>query len=138
MHRNEWKWKHNNQVLLKIISLEHSSWKICFPYLSYNFLYLFLLIIILLLMSKWAFLVAQTVKNLPAGRETWVQFLGQEDPLEKVMATHSSILVWRIPWTEDPSGLQSMGLHVSKSWTQLFTFTYNIWNKQGLKKSPFR
>ena len=44
-------------------------------------------------MSKWAFLVAQTVKNLPVGRETWVQLLGQKDPLKKVMATHSSILV---------------------------------------------
>jgi len=46
-----------------------------------------------------AFLVAQTVKNLPAMQETWVQSLGQEDPLEKGMATHSSILAWRIPWT---------------------------------------
>ena len=49
------------------------------------------------------------VKNLPAMRETWVQFLGQEDPLEKGMATYSSILAWRIPWTEEPGGLQSMG-----------------------------
>ena len=43
-------------------------------------------------------------------QETWVRFLGQEDPLEKEMATHSSILVWEIPWTEEPGGLQSMGL----------------------------
>ena len=57
------------------------------------------------------------VKNLPAMQETWVQFLGQEDPLEKEMATHSSILNWRIPWTLEPGGLQSMG--VTKSWTQL-------------------
>ena len=49
------------------------------------------------------------VKNLPARQETWVRFLGREDPLEKSMATHSSILAWRIPWTEDPGGLQSMG-----------------------------
>ena len=49
------------------------------------------------------------VKNLPAMRETWVPFLGGEDPLEKGMATHSSILAWRIPWTEEPGGLQSMG-----------------------------
>ena len=54
-------------------------------------------------------LVAQSVKNLPATQETWVQFLGQEDPLEKGMATHSSILAWGIPWTEEPGGLQSMG-----------------------------
>jgi len=52
--------------------------------------------------------VAQTVKNLPAMQETWVQSLGQEDPLEKGKATHSSILTWRIPWTEEPGGLQSM------------------------------
>ena len=54
-------------------------------------------------------LVAQTVKNLPAVQEAWVQSLGQENPLEKEMATHSSILTWRIPWTEEPGGLQSMG-----------------------------
>ena len=56
-----------------------------------------------------ASLVAQIVKNLPAVQETWVQFLGQEDPLEKGMATHSSILTWRIPWTEEPGRPQSMG-----------------------------
>ena len=54
--------------------------------------------------------MAQMVKNLPAVQETQVQSLGQEDPLEKGMATHSSILAWRIPWTEEPSGLQSIGL----------------------------
>ena len=52
-------------------------------------------------------LVAQMVKNLPAIQETWVQSLGQEYPLEEEMTTHSSILAWRIPWTEEPSGLQS-------------------------------
>ena len=54
-------------------------------------------------------LVAQSVKSLPAIRETQVQSLGQEDPLEKKMATHSSILAWRILWTEEPGELQSMG-----------------------------
>ena len=54
--------------------------------------------------------MAQTVKNLPAMQETWVQSLGWEDPLEKEMATHSNILAWRIPWTEEPGGLQSKGL----------------------------
>ena len=49
-------------------------------------------------------------KKLPVMRETWVQSLGREDPLEKGMATHSSILAWKIPWTEGPGGLQSMGL----------------------------
>ena len=54
-------------------------------------------------------MVAQMVKNLPAMQKTWVQSLVQEDPLEKGMATHSSILAWRILWTQDPGGLQSMG-----------------------------
>ena len=53
--------------------------------------------------------MAQAVKILPAMWETWVQSLGQEDPLEKEMATHSSILAWEIPWTEEPGGLQSLG-----------------------------
>ena len=65
-------------------------------YILYYFLYLHM--------------VAQTVKHPPAMLETPVQSLGWEDPLMKGMATHSSILAWRIPWTEEPSGLQSMGL----------------------------
>ena len=56
-----------------------------------------------------ASLVAQRLKRLPAMQETWVWSLGWEDPLEKEMATHSSILAWRIPWTEEPGGLQSTG-----------------------------
>ena len=70
------------------------------------------------LQYSWASLVAQLVKNLLMMRETWVPFLGWEDPLEKAKATHSSILAWRIPWTRVVHG-------VSKSWTQLsgfFTF----------------
>ena len=55
--------------------------------------------------------MAQMVKNLPAMEETQVQSLGQEDPLEKGMTTHSSIVAWRIPWTEEPGGLESMGSH---------------------------
>ena len=61
----------------------------------------------------WASLVAQRVKHLPVMQKTQVRSLGWEDPLEKDMATHSSILAWRIPWIEEPGGLQSMG----KSWT---------------------
>ena len=57
---------------------------------------------------SWASLVVQTLKNPPAMWETWVRSLGWEDPLEKGMATHSSILDWKIPWTEEPGGLQSM------------------------------
>ena len=59
--------------------------------------------------NNWASLVAQTVKCLPSMQETWVRFLGREDPLEKEMAIHSSTLVWKIPWTEEPDRLQSMG-----------------------------
>ena len=57
-----------------------------------------------------ASLVAQMVKNLPALQETWVQSLGREDPLQKRMATYSSILTWKIPWSEEPAGLHSMAL----------------------------
>ena len=62
-------------------------------------------------------LVARMVKNPPAMQDTWVQPLGQEDPLEKGMTTYYSILAWRIPWTEEPGGLQSMGSQ--RSWTRL-------------------
>ena len=69
------------------------------------------LLIVVALPHCWgASLVAQSVKNLPRVQETWVQSLGWEDPPEKEMATHSSILVWEIPRTEEPGGLQSMGL----------------------------
>ena len=57
----------------------------------------------------WASSVAQMRRNLPAMQETWVQPLGWEDPLEKGMATHSNVLVWRIPWTEEPGRLQFIG-----------------------------
>ena len=56
------------------------------------------------------YMVAQVVKNLPAMQETQIQFLGQEDPLEKEMATHSNILAWRVPCTDEPGRVQSMGL----------------------------
>ena len=66
---------------------------------------------------------AQTVKHLPAMEETRVQSLGQEDPLEEGMATHASVLAWRIPWTEEPGGLQSIGSQrVKHDWvTNTFT-----------------
>ena len=60
-------------------------------------------------MYIWASLVAQMVKNLPAVQEIWVQFLDREDPLEKGIAAHSSSVAWRIPLTEEPGGLQSVG-----------------------------
>ena len=70
----------------------------------------FFLLVSVLLSLVQASQVTQRLKCLPAIRETWVQSLGWEDSLEKEMATHSSILAWRIPRTEEPGGLQSMGL----------------------------
>ena len=61
------------------------------------------------LFNLWTSLVAQVGKNPPAMQETWVRSLGWKDPLEKGMATHSGILVWRIPWTEEPGGVRSIG-----------------------------
>ena len=74
------------------------------------------------LQYSWASLVAQVVKNPPAMRETWVQSLGWEDPLEKGKATHSSILAWRIPWTDS---IQSMGLQRGRHDWATFTCTRN-------------
>jgi len=67
--------------------------------------------------------LAQMVKHLPTMRETWVQSLGCEDLLEKEMATHSSILAWKIPWMKEPGRLQSMG---SQSRTPLSDFTFTL------------
>ena len=66
------------------------------------------------------------VKRLPAMQETWVRSLGQEDPLEEEMAIHSNILAWKIPWREEPGGLQSMGLQIVRhNWaTSLSFFIY--------------
>ena len=79
-----------------------------------------------------ASLVAQTVKNSPALQETWVQSLGQEDPLEKRMATHSSILAWRTTWTEESGGIQSMGSQrVRHDWaTSLSLFIFMHWRRK--------
>ena len=78
----------------------------------------------------WAFLVAQTVKNLPAVKEIWVQSLAGKDSLEKEMATHSSILAWRTPWTEEPAQLQSMGSqrvgHDRAIFTYIRTFLWHL------------
>ena len=68
-------------------------------------------IFVIYLPFSWASLVAQMVKNLSAMQETHVRSLGQEEPLEKGMTTYSNSLAWRIPWTEEPDELQSMGLH---------------------------
>ena len=69
--------------------------------------------------------LAQVVKHLPVMRETWIRSLGQEDPLEKDMATHSSTLAWRIPWTEEPGRLQSMGSQrVGHDWATSLSLSF--------------
>ena len=65
-------------------------------------------------------------ENLPVTLDTWVPFLGGEDPLEKGMATHSSILAWRIPWTEKPGGLQFTGSKKSQTWTKATQHAYTV------------
>ena len=76
------------------------------------------------LQYSWPSQVAQMVKNLPAMQKTWVQSLSWEDPLEKGIATHSSILAWRIPWTEEPGRLQFLGSQgIRHNWAT-FTFTF--------------
>ena len=90
------------------LATQHRAWhsiNICTYFIVYkNYIYIYVCIYII-----WASLIAQLVKTLPAVQETWVRSPGCEDPLEEGMATHSSILTWRIPWTEEPGGLQSMG-----------------------------
>ena len=87
------------------------------------------------LFSKRASLVAQMIKNLFAMQEIQVWFLGREDPLEKGMATHSSILAWRIPWTEEPGRLQSTGLQtVGHDWmTNTYRHIYITENMAKLR-----
>ena len=82
----------------------------------------------------WASLIIQMVKNLPAIQETRVQSLGWDDPLEKEMATHSSILAWRIPSTEEPGGLQSKeSQRIGHNWVT-FTFFFTMWKRK--QKGP--
>ena len=78
----------------------------------------------------YTILVAEMVKNLPARLKAWVQSLGQKDPQEKGMATQCSILAWKIPWTEEPGRLQSIGLQ--KSQTQLRDYHFHFHTNQGL------
>ena len=85
-----------------------------------------------------ASLVAQTVKCLPAMQETQVQFLGWEDSLEKEMAIHSSTLPWKIPWTEDPDRLQSMGSQrVGHDWATSLSFTLRLNKPSGIVPTCF-
>ena len=86
---------------------------------------------------NWASLVAQRLRHLPAMRETWVQPLCREDPLEKELTTHSNILAWRIPWTEKPGGLQSIGSQrVRHNWVTSLSFTFLLVNTGDCFHSP--
>ena len=75
------------------------------------------------------FLVTQLGEHLPAVQETWARFLGQKNPLEKEMATHSSTLAWKSPWAEEPGRLQSTGSHKSDTTSQLHQGDYKNKNK---------
>ena len=96
-----------------------------FKRIFFQILFYFILLYNIVLVLPY--MVAQRLKHLPAMWETRVRSLGREDPLEKEMATHSSSLAWRIPWMEEPGGLQSVGsqrvrhdLATKQQWTQLF------------------
>ena len=95
---------------------------------TYIYIYVYIYIENTYFTIYMVFLVAQTVKNLPAMQEIWVRSLGQEDTLEKTITTHSSFLAWRIPWTEELGGLQSTGSQsVGHDWmTNTFSFTSHI------------
>ena len=84
--------------------------------------------------TKGTSLVAQTIKNLPAMQETWVQSLSQDDCLEKGTATHSSILAWRIPYTKEPGRLQSMGLQRAGHDLATNTFTFSLFKSNLAQK----
>ena len=91
-----------------------SSWQLCAMVLIYYI--------------SWFSLVAQTVKNPPAMQETWVQSLGQEDSPEEEMAAHYNVLAWRIPWTDEPGGLQSMGSQkVGHDWAHEHIIIKKLW-----------
>ena len=118
------------QWYLIIISLTYiSNWPLCQCH-KVNFNTSFLI----LFRSIIASLVAQMVKSPPAMQEPWVQSLGWEDPLEKGMLTHSSILAWRIPWTEEPSRLQSMESQELNITEQLTLLLHYVWNYYPINK----
>ena len=104
-HSPSW-WTHFNISCLILLCLSLRKKKVSL-FLTQKSLYVYVCMYVCLLSLS---LVAQMVKHLPTRWETWVQSLGQDDPLEKEMATHSSILAWKIPWMEEPGRLQSMGL----------------------------
>ena len=87
---------------------------------------------------NWTSLVAQTVKRLSTMRETWVWSLGREDPLEKEMAFHSSTIAWKIPWTEEPDRLQSMGSErVGHDWATSLSLSLSFCNSGVVLQSNF-
>ena len=111
-----------NHALLWTVTKSHRMFITHILFLL-TFLKLFLKLILYIYI--WASLVAQRLKHLPAMQETWVRSLGWEDPLEKGMATYSSILAWRIPWMEEPGGLPSTGSQrVGHDWATSLIYIY--------------
>ena len=130
-------WKFSIHVLLKprLEYFEHyfaSIWGECNCVVVWTF---FGIAFLWESLSFWASLVAQMVKRLPAMQETWVRFLGWEDPLKKEMVIHSTTLAWKIPWTEEPDKLQSMGSQrVGHDWATWLSLFFGI----GLKTDLFQ
>ena len=119
---HHWRESHWSLSLWLILETAHKTAfaKILNKHLLEKYIWMLLLTFWILLTSFRDSLVAQMVKNLPAMQETWGQSLGQEDPLEKGLATHSSIPAWKIPWTEESGGLQTQQ---RATFTSLYFFT---------------
>ena len=123
--------------LIKVTNFQKEIYSLWNKLLSWQkfFFFFFLMTTVHTYPLIWASLVAQMVKNLPAMQDAWVQSLGQEDLLEKEMASHSRILTWRIPQTEEPGGLQSVGSQtVGHEWTNftsllLIQFSWSSLNR---------
>ena len=119
---------HCQHLPLNVASMNPACLLRTFPFKPTSKYFLIYCDLLLTSVAPGGFPVAQMVKNLSAMQKTWVPSLGQENPLEKEMATHSSILAWRIPWTEEPGRLQAVGWQrLGHDWaTNTFTFHFNI------------
>ena len=121
---------------IRLIQVWLVPWKLDFDYprsFKVRKIWLFFFMLLKALMCLRATLVAQLVKNLPAGQETWVRSLGQEDPLQKEMATHSIILAWRSLWTGEPGGLWFMESQSQTNWVTKLPPQPCLW----IKCEPF-
>ena len=121
-------WKQISLLWSRTWAYIHSGWSsvyiaFCFPMFHLALIQLF---------SFMSSLVAQTVRHLPIMQEPWVRSLGQDDPLAKELATHSSTLAWKIPWMEEPGGLQSMGSQrVRHNWATSLSLSFSLYIKSS-------